>query len=144
MGVAGTLLNRCEEIVTEEIDREKEKDTIKTALKTCGCPEWTLNRVEQSMREKESNKKKDNSRKEKEEKNKGMVVLLYVSGVSEKLARIFKKRKISSAMKPHTKLRALLVHPKDKTDPKEGVLVENKIFTGCANSSCRAYKLVVE
>ena len=25
-------------------------------------------------------------------------------------------------MKPHTKLRALLVHPKDKTDPKEGVL----------------------
>ena len=61
MGVARTLLNRCEEIVTEEIDREKERDTIKTALKTCGYPEWTLNRVEQSMREKESNKKKDNS-----------------------------------------------------------------------------------
>ena len=73
------------------------------------------------MREKESNKKKDNSRKEKEEKNKGMVVLPYMSGVSEKLARIFKKRKISSAMKPHTKLRALIVHPKGKTDPKEGV-----------------------
>ena len=91
MGVARTLLNRCEEIVTEEIDREKERDTIKIALKTCGYPEWTLNRVEQSMREKESNKKKDNSRKEQEEKNKGMVVLPYVSGVSEKLARIFKK-----------------------------------------------------
>ena len=120
MGVARTLLNRCKEIVTDEIDREKERDTIKTALKTCGYPEWTLNRVEQSMREKESNKKKDNSRKE-EEKNKGMVVLPYVSGVSEKLARIFVKRKISSAMKPHTKIRALLVHPKDKTDPKEGV-----------------------
>ena len=129
MGVARTLLNRCEEIVTEQIDREKERDTIKTALKTCGNPEWTLNRVEQSMREKESNKKKDNSRKEKEEKNKGMVVLPYVSGVSEKLARIFKKRKISSAMKPHTKLRALLVHPKDKTDPKEGVYTIE--CTGC-------------
>ena len=115
--------------MTEQIDREKERDTIKTALKTCGYPEWTLNMVEQSMREKESNKKKDNSRKEKEEKNKGMVVLPYVSGVSEKLARIFKKRKISSTMKPHTKLRALLVHSKDKTDPKEGdYTIES---TGC-------------
>ena len=58
-----------------------------------------------------------------------MVVLPYVRGVSEKLARIFKKRKISSSMKPHTKLRALLVHPKDKTDPKEGVYTID--CTGC-------------
>ena len=56
-------------------------------------------------------------------------MLPYVGGVSEKLARIFKKRKISSAMKPHTKLRALLVHPKDKTDPKEGVYTID--CTGC-------------
>ena len=58
-----------------------------------------------------------------------MVVLPYVSGVSEKLARIFKKRKISSAKKPNTKLRALLVHPKVKTDPKEGVYTID--CTGC-------------
>ena len=32
-------------------------------------------------------------------------------------------------MKPHTKLRALLVHPKDKTDPKEGVYTID--CTGC-------------
>ena len=50
-----------------------------------------------------------------------MVVLPYISGVSEKLARIFKKRAIASAMKPHVTLKNLLVHPKDKTDPKEGV-----------------------
>ena len=56
-------------------------------------------------------------------------MLPCVSGVSEKLARIFKKRKISSAMKPHTKLRALFVHPKDKTDPKEGVYTID--CTGC-------------
>ena len=64
-----------------------------------------------------------------EEKNKGMVVLPYVSWVSEKLTRIFKKRKISSAMKPHTKLKALLVHSKDKTDLKEGVYTID--CTGC-------------
>ena len=50
-----------------------------------------------------------------------MVVLPYVRGVSEELARIYKKRQITSAMKPHSTLRTLLVHPKDKTDPKEGV-----------------------
>ena len=52
-----------------------------------------------------------------------MVVLPYVHGMSEELARIFKKRQITSAMKPHSALRTLLVHPKDnfKTDPKEGV-----------------------
>ena len=67
-----------------------------------------------------------------------MVVLPYVSGVSAKLARIFKKRKISSAMKPHTKLRALLVHPKDKTDPKEGVFTTD--CTGCEKKYVRETK----
>ena len=50
-----------------------------------------------------------------------MVVLTYVHGTSEELARIFKKNQITSAMKPHSTLRTFLVHPKDKTDPKEGV-----------------------
>ena len=44
-----------------------------------------------------------------------------VSGLSEKLARIFKKRGIVTAMKPQSTLKSLLVHPKDKTDPKEGM-----------------------
>ena len=65
MGVARTLLHRCQEIVTEEVDK-RERETIKTALKTYGYPEWTLNRVEQNMREKERNKKKDNSSKDTE------------------------------------------------------------------------------
>ena len=50
-----------------------------------------------------------------------MVVLPYVHGTSEELARIFKKNQITSAMKPHSTLRTFLVHPKDKTDSKEGV-----------------------
>ena len=62
-----------------------------------------------------------------EEKNKGIVVLPYVSGVSEKLARILKK-KIWSAMKPRTKLRALLDHPKIR-HPKDGVHIID--CTGC-------------
>ena len=123
MGVARTLLNRCEEIVTEDEDRKQERNTIKTALNICGYPDWTIVRVEETLRNKEENKGKGNSRKESSEKNKGMVVLPYVHGTSEELARIFKKRHITSAMKPHSTLRTLLVHPKDKTDPKEGVYI---------------------
>ena len=49
--------------------------------------------------------------------------------MSEKLARIFKKRNIVSAMKPNVTLKNLLVHPKDKSEPKEGVYTIN--CTGC-------------
>ena len=65
--------------------------------------EKTLNRIELNMRGEERNNKKDNSRKGTEVKNMEMVVLSYVGGVSEKLVRIFKNRKISSAMMPNTK-----------------------------------------
>ena len=121
LGMPRTLLNRCEEIVTEEEDRKEERNTIKNALNICCYPDWTIKRVEENLRNKEENKGKGNNRKESSEKNKGMVVLPYVRGVSEELARIYKKRQITSAMKPHSTLRTILVHPKDKTDPKEGV-----------------------
>ena len=50
-----------------------------------------------------------------------MAVLAYVQGLSEKVARIFKKRGVNTAMKPLTTLRRLLVSPKDKLDHEEGV-----------------------
>ncbi len=120
MGVIRTLLNRCEEIVTEEEDKKEERCTIMEALETCGYPRWTVMKVKEDLKKKDQ-KKKGNTKKENHQKNKGMVVLPYVSGVSEKMARIYKKRGIITAMKPHTTLKSLLVHPKDKTDPKEGV-----------------------
>ena len=120
MGVIRTLMNRCEELVTEEEDKEEERGTIMKALQACGYPKWTVTNVKKEMEKKEQ-KKKGNSKRENDTKTKGMVVLPYVRGASEKLARIFKKRGIVTAMKPHSTLKSLLVHPKDKTDPKEGV-----------------------
>ena len=119
MGVIRTLMNRCEEIVTEEEDKEEERGTIMKALEDCGYPRWTVKNVKDDMKKKVQ--KKGNNKQENDVKSKGMVVLPYMSGVSEKLARIFKKRGIVTAMKPQSTLRSLLVHPKDKTDPKEGV-----------------------
>ena len=60
------------------------------------------------------------SKKEKSEKQfKGQVVLPYVEGVTEKIDRVMKKHDIATAMRPHTTLRRLLVHPKDKCDMTE-------------------------
>ena len=44
-----------------------------------------------------------------------------MKGLSERIAQVMKKRRISTAMRPHTTLRNLLVHPKDKAESKEGV-----------------------
>ena len=119
MGVIRTLMNRCEEIVTEEEDKEEERGTIMKALEDCGYPRWTVKNVKDDMKKKVQ--KKGTNKQENDVKSKGMVVLPYVSGLSEKLARIFKKRGIVTAMKPQSTLKSFLVHPKDKTDPKEGV-----------------------
>ena len=49
---------------------------------------------------------------------KGLVVIPYVKGLSEAVTRVFRKHRITTAMRPYRTLRQLLVHPKDKT-PKE-------------------------
>ncbi len=43
-----------------------------------------------------------------------MVVLPYMKGTTETIQRILKSYHIGSSVKPHTTLRKLLVHPKDK------------------------------
>ena len=79
LGVPRTLLNRCDEIVTEEEDRKEERNTIKNALNICCYPDWTIKREEENLRNKEETKGKGNSRKESSEKNKGMLFyLMYV------------------------------------------------------------------
>ncbi len=43
----------------------------------------------------------------------------YIKGISETLARMYKRYDISTAMKPYTTIRRLLVHPKDKRTLEE-------------------------
>jgi len=43
-----------------------------------------------------------------------MVTVLYVKGVSEAFTRILKEHEICTTVKPHTTLRNLLVHAKDR------------------------------
>ena len=112
LGVVRTLRDRKESIVTEEIDKQQEEDRIKHALSQCGYPSWTISKVKQQMNDKSKNKgkKKDTDK----EKSNGMVVILYIQGVSERIQRVFKKHNIATAMRPHNTLKNNLVHPKDK------------------------------
>ncbi|XP_072022566.1 uncharacterized protein [Amphiura filiformis] len=113
LGVVRTLLDRMECIVTEDVDKLEEESKIRSALTQCGYPKWSIDKTKQQMQNKQSKAK---SKKDSTEQSKGMVVIPYVQGVSERLQRSFKKYGINTAMKPHNTLKRLLVHPKDKID----------------------------
>ena len=116
LGVIRTLYDRKDNLVTEEADKDQEEQKVQTALRLCGYPQWTFKKVKDQRnlpKTKRVTKKKDD-----QHRCKGMVVLPYVQGDTEKIARTLKQYDIAAAMKPHTTLRSLLVHPKDKRDPE--------------------------
>ena len=72
----------------------------------CGYPQWAITSVQNNVALKHEKTK----RKDKEEvKRWGIAVLPYVKVLTEKVARIRRKRGISTAMVPHTTLRRLLI-----------------------------------
>ncbi|XP_072025262.1 uncharacterized protein [Amphiura filiformis] len=115
LGVVRTLLDRKNKIITEDRDKEEEEVTIKKTLSNCGYPSWSFDKVKQQMDTPKQKKKA--IKKDETTKSKGLVVIPYVEGVSERIARTFKSYNISAAMKPHCTLRNMLVHPKNKRDP---------------------------
>ena len=56
-----------------------------------------------------------------------MVIIPYVKGLSEVFSRILKTYRICTAVRPHTTLRSMLVHPKDKISDEEKPEVVYKI-----------------
>ncbi|XP_072043043.1 uncharacterized protein [Amphiura filiformis] len=86
LGVIRTLMDRMDNIVTEEEDKKEEEIKIRTALAECGYPKWSLDRVKQQMKDKQP---KAREKKKDDTPSKGMVVIPYVEGVAERLQRIF-------------------------------------------------------
>ena len=107
LGVVRTLMHRCESITSEEGDKKEEVEHLRGALRVCGYPSWALN------------KKKKNKIKTNDINYRSQVVIPYVEGVSEKVHRVLKKYGVATAIRPHTTLRRLLVHPKDKVELEE-------------------------
>ena len=108
-GVIKTLLDRCNNIVSEPEDREKEVEHITKALERCGYPSCTITKVTQQQFQKEKKKKEKNT-----EQSKGMVIFPYVKGVIEPIHLVLKHYEIATSVRPHQNTRKMLVHPKDK------------------------------
>ena len=74
LSVVRTLLDRSDSIVTENQDRIREEETIRTALENCGYPRWTITKV---RKQQEITRTKSKTKKNKTEKKVGQVVLPY-------------------------------------------------------------------
>ncbi|XP_060769143.1 mitochondrial outer membrane protein SLC25A46 isoform X1 [Neoarius graeffei] len=84
--------------------KEKEQNHIKKALQNCGYPNWAFLK----SRKRNITGKEDNRKKRKN------IVIPYISGLSEKLRRIFYKHNIPVHFRPSNTLKQKLVHPKDR------------------------------
>ena len=111
IGIITTFEHRAQELITTEEDKKEEMKHVKKALKRCGHPNWTLNR------------RKERKPKEKEKvERRGKVTIPYIKGLSENLARIFKRYDIETIHKPTATIKNILcnkmkdqVHVLDKT-----------------------------
>jgi hypothetical protein len=127
-----SLLDRKDAIVTEDEDKQKEEATISDALKLCGYPQWAISKTKS---DKQKPRTKKDTTKTTDDKSKGLIVVPYVEGLTEKVSRVFKKHGFATAMKPHCTLRNMLVHPKDKRDPHQTAEIVYEIpCHGCDKS----------
>ena len=56
--VVRTLMNRCETITTEEVDKKEETEHMRGALRVCGYPSWALKTVPGNAKEKKTTNSK--------------------------------------------------------------------------------------
>ena len=131
--VVRTLLNRAENLVTEDNDKKSELRHVKTALYANEYEPWMLN-----IPKKREKHKKDQNQSNKDKPRPPLIGLPYIKGISEPLERTFKKYGVAVYHKPVNTVRQQLVHPKDPT-PKElksGVIYQircktcNRLYVG--------------
>jgi len=72
------------------------------ALSRRGYPDWTMKRVKLDMEVQKEKATKKEKPKPKSVDHKTSVVIPYVEGVSEAVARVYKRYGIITAMRPHT------------------------------------------
>ena len=95
LGVIKTLIDRCNNIVTNPEDRCKEEEYITKDLQECGYPKWAIRKI----REKQQNQRRKTKDKNIE-KSRCMVTLPYVQGVTEPVQLILKHHDIASVSDP--------------------------------------------
>ena len=110
--------------------KKTEMHNIKTALKNCGYPEWTIHKVRQQQKQKQLQKGK--GKHPATNKNKGNIGLYPTyKECQKKIKASLHTHNIGSYFRPVNKLREILVHPKDKTKKEDTCGIVYQI--GCLN-----------
>ena len=79
-------------------------------------PDWAINRVKKELADKKAGIQKPKPDRTEDQKSRGMQVLPYVAGITERVRRVMRKYRLTAPARPYRTLRQLLVHPKDKID----------------------------
>ena len=87
-------------VIRTLLERSKqEEEHIRTALHTCGYPDWAIKKVKEQINRKKTIRK-DKSKKDKaQEKSRGVVTVPYVHSFTEKIQRIFTKHRVATVVK---------------------------------------------
>ena len=120
IGVVRTLQHRARHHITTVEDLMEENKHIKKVLAISEYPSWLWDMPA-------ANRRKDNTTMERPSRPLGHVTLPYIQGTSEALARKMRQAGVMVHSRPHTKLRELLVKPKDKSEDMEKADVVYKI-----------------
>ena len=89
----------------------EEKSYVNNALTQCGYPHWAFKKAN-SNKQSTTNQQQGSSNTTR---NKTLAVIPYISGISDRIKKIYKKHGINTCFKPSNTLRSKLVKVKDKT-----------------------------
>ncbi|XP_041472626.1 uncharacterized protein LOC121421891 [Lytechinus variegatus] len=133
LSVIRTLFHRADSVVSKPEDNSAEKKIITNSLGKCGYPSWAFQKATRPKQprpvrpsEEQSNTPDNQSdaATAQPRRNRTLVTIPYVAGLSERISRTFGRFGISTSHKPHRTLRQLLVHVKDQPvkDKKRNVV----------------------
>ena len=103
--VLNSLMNRSEALCSSEEEKAKERRHIKTALKANGYPDWFWRKTRQKIMTSAP------------ALSKGLVVLPYFPGLTEKLKRCLVSYNTKVVIKPVRRLGDILTRCKDPIEP---------------------------
>ena len=115
LGVIRTLRHRSNTVITEMEDKEKEDVHLKRVLSISGYPQWAWQLPSSKTNKPPSTRAV-----------KGAISMPYIQGITEPFTRYMRALGAMVHPKPHSKLRDLLVAPKDpiNTLDKTGVVYQ--------------------
>ena len=125
--VATTLLNRSNTIPTTEEEKLHETRHVLDTLQINNYPVCFLTDCLKSVQQKHTQQQQHLQQQQQQDQSQGFTLLPYVSGTSEKIARVLKSYNVKVAHKPVRTISSILTKPKDKVPKADRTNVVYKI-----------------